>query len=456
MEFDYLVLGGGSGGIASARRAASYGAKVALIESGSLGGTCVNVGCVPKKVMWNGAQVLEALHHASGYGISCQLESYSFSRLKESRDNYVQKLNKIYDTMLENSGVSVFRGFGEFVSCDTIRVGEQNLKAKHVLIATGGKPLVPNIPGASLGHTSDGFFGLENLPSSAVVIGSGYIGVEIAGVLNALGTKVTLVCRKDHALSGFGKDIGSWITNAMEKSGIAVKRLSNVKSIGLGEDAGEQKIVCFDDGSSVAAQEVFWAIGRKPNTSNIGLERAGISENSGGFNPDGSIWVDEYQNTKSKAVYAVGDVIGKVDLTPVAIAAGRKLASRLFDGKPDAKIDYDNIASVVFSHPPLGSVGHTEESAVVTYGPKAVKVYRSEFTNMYYSPLKEELKQRTYMKLICLGDTEKVIGIQIAGRGADEMIQGFAVTVKMGATKHDFDETMAIHPTASEELVTMT
>lgn len=447
-EFDYIVLGGGSGGIASARRAASYGAKVALVEFQRLGGTCVNVGCVPKKVMWNAVEVLTAIKHASGYGIDAQNPNVDFKKLVQNRDEYVSRLNKIYENLLNNSGVEHFNGFGKITSHGEVEVNGETLKGKHILIATGGRSRKLDVEGEEIGLSSDDFFDLKELPKSMVIVGGGYIAVEVAGVLNALGTDVTLVCRKDYIMASLGEDLGTYLTKELERHGINVVRHSNVVKL---EDKGSCKIAHLDSGKALEAEHIMWAVGRSPNVENIGLETLKIKQGS-----DGSIMVDEFQNTSASNVYAVGDVIGKIDLTPVAIAAGRKLAARLFNNEPKAKLDYENVASVVFSHPPVGLVGLNEEEAISKYGAGQIKVYKSNFTNMYYSPLKEELKEKTYMKMICEGEHEKVIGLQVIGKGADEMIQGFAVAVKMGATKADFDRTVAIHPTAAEEFVTMT
>uniref|UniRef100_A0A2I3HC17 Glutathione reductase, mitochondrial n=1 Tax=Nomascus leucogenys TaxID=61853 RepID=A0A2I3HC17_NOMLE len=376
-SYDYLVIGGGSGGLASARRAAELGARAAVVESHKLGGTCVNVGCVPKKVMWNTAVHSEFMHDHADYGFTSCEGKFDWRVIKEKRDAYVSRLNTIYQNNLTKSHIEIIRGHAAFTSDPkpTIEVSGKKYTAPHILIATGGVPSTPHeseIPGASLGITSDGFFQLEELPSRSVIVGAGYIAVEIAGILSALGSKTSLLIRHDKGIQTDDK---------------------------------------------------------------------------------GHIIVDEFQNTNVKGIYAVGDVCGKALLTPVAIAAGRKLAHRLFEYKEDSKLDYNNIPTVVFSHPPIGTVGLTEDEAIHKYGKENVKTYSTSFTPMYHAVTKR--KTKCVMKMVCANKEEKVVGIHMQGLGCDEMLQGFAVAVKMGATKADFDNTVAIHPTSSEELVTL-
>lgn len=448
MKFDFVVIGAGSGGIAAARKAASFGASVAIIEHQRLGGTCVNVGCVPKKVMWNAAQIKDSIDHAEAYGFGGLDIDFNYETLKLKRDAYVSRLNVIYDKMLVNSGVQKITGFGKILGPGLVQVNdEQSIEAEHILIATGGRPSRLAVEGHEHGVDSDGFFGFQSLPKSVAIVGGGYIGVEIAGVLNSLGCKVHIIFRKQHVLSAFGADVGSWLTNEMKVKGIDVYGNANVSLV---ETTPEGKAISLDTGQNVLVEELVWAVGRAPNSSGIGLEKLGVQVDSKGF-----ICVDEYQNTSVDKVYAVGDVIGKVDLTPVAIAAGRALAARLFNHEKNSKFDYRSIPTVVFSHPPIGAVGLSEEQAISQYGAANIKVYKSVFTNMYYAPLEDHHKEKTYMKIICLGSEEKVVGLVSVGRGSDELLQGFCVALKLGATKRDFDETVAIHPTAAEELVTM-
>ena len=446
-NYDYIVIGGGSGGIASARRAASYGAKTLLIEGGRIGGTCVNVGCVPKKVMWNAAHLNEGISLARDYGFNIGETSFDWPTLKQKRDAYIQRLNGIYDNNLDNSGVDYVQGYGCFVKPRQIQVNDAVYTAEHILIATGGQPWVPDLPGAELGISSDGFFDLAELPERTLVIGAGYIATELAGVLNTLGSKVTLLLRKHQLLRTFDESLSSAVMQSMMKAGVDIKTC--IQLAGLEKNADGSIGALQEDGGHTGHFDcVIWAIGRVPNTRSLGLSKAGIETDTAGF-----ISVDEYQNTVVKGIKAVGDVTGAAQLTPVAIAAGRKLADRLFDGQSEAKLDYSLIPTVVFSHPPIGTIGLTEQQAVDQYGMADLKIYRSEFTNMLYAV--SEHKPPTVMKLICQGENEKVVGCHIIGEGADEMLQGFAVAIKMGATKADFDQTVAIHPTAAEELVTM-
>ncbi|GAB6028233.1 hypothetical protein CHUAL_002422 [Chamberlinius hualienensis] len=445
-HFDYLVIGGGSGGIASARRVAEFGVKVGLIEEQRLGGTCVNVGCVPKKVMYSCAVHAEHIHDYSEYGFDVELKSFDWSKIKTARDAYVNRLNGIYRTNLDKSKVEMIEGRGVFVSDRVIEVNGKRFSADHVLIATGGQPIIPKITGANFGITSDGFFELQSLPKKTLVVGAGYIGVELAGILNALGSKVTLAIRGENVLRTFDSLISSHATENLEKNGVKVLKKTQILSVD--KDASNLLNVTTTTEKVEGLECLIWAIGRSPNSNTLGLSSTGVE-----VDQKGNIVVDEFQNTTAKNVYALGDVCGKVQLTPVAIAAGRRLAHRLFDNKPNLKLAYDNVASVVFSHPPIGSVGLTEEEAIKKFGGQDVKIYKSSFVPMYYAVLKN--KQYCHMKLVCQGREEKVVGLHMIGDSADEILQGFAVAVKMGATKAQFDDCVAIHPTIAEEFVTM-
>ncbi|HKO50050.1 MAG TPA: glutathione-disulfide reductase [Polyangiaceae bacterium] len=445
-SFDYLVIGGGSGGLASARRAAEYGARVALVEAGELGGTCVNVGCVPKKVMWNASEIADALHSAAGYGFDIELRGHDFAGLRERREAYIERMRGNYARNLAKDQVQVIRGRGRLLSSNQVQVGQRVLGAKHVLIATGSAPTIPDVPGAELGSSSDGFFALSALPKSALIVGAGYIGVELAGVLRNLGCEVTLAMRGERPLRGFDAMLGDALREALEQSGVHVRLSTSIASVE--QSPNGQRIATLEGGQRLPAVEaLFWTIGRHANTEGLGLDAASVRTDG-----DGHVLVDEWQNTSAAGVYALGDVTGRATLTPVAIAAGRRLSDRLFGGKSQAKLDYDDIPSVVFSHPPIGSVGLSEADARAQHG-QAVKIYSTRFSNMFYAVT--EHKPLTHMKLVCVGPDERVVGVHVIGRGADEMIQGFAVAVKVRATKADFDRTVAIHPTASEELVTM-
>lgn len=445
MQYDYLVIGGGSGGIASARRAAAHGASVLLVEADRMGGTCVNVGCVPKKVMWTTSEIAGKLEDAAGYGFTVGDVRFDWSRIKEARDAYVMRLNGIYERNLDKSGVDKIEGFARFESSRTIVVNGETYSAEHVLIATGGQPEVPPVPGAELGITSDGFFELEALPRKVVTVGAGYIAVELAGVLHGLGSDVTMVMRYDSFLRSFDATLRDTLMEVSEASGIQFRCHTRVSAL---EKSGDGIDVQLDNGDSIRGADcVLWAIGRTPNTAGLGLTHTGVELDSAGFIP-----TDNYQNTNIDGVYAVGDVTGRAPLTPVAIAAGRRLADRLFGGQPDALLEYENIPSVVFSHPPIGTVGLTEDEARERFGDD-IKVYSNRFTDMYYAVLENRLP--SVVKLITTGPEERIVGCHVIGKGADEMIQGFAVAVKMGARKADFDDTVAIHPTAAEELVTL-
>ncbi|MDD2872777.1 MAG: glutathione-disulfide reductase [Azoarcus sp.] len=442
-EYDYLVIGGGSGGVATARRAAEYGARVLLIEGGRLGGTCVNVGCVPKKVMWYAGGIAQTLADAPGYGFTIGEHHFDWATLKHSRDAYIDRLNGIYANMLEKAGVSLVRGFARFVDAHTVEVNGQHYSATHIVIATGGRPQVPEIPGAVLGITSDGFFTLDHLPKRVAVVGSGYIAVELGGVLNALGSKVTMLVRGEQLLRPFDAMVREELMTQMQADGVNILTNTQARAIKRLEN-GELQVEC--DQLKLEVDTLIWAIGREPNTDRLELANAGITAEGRGV-----IVTDALQNTSAPGIYAIGDITGRAELTPVAIAAGRKLAARLFKGEADARLDYDNIPTVTCSHPPIGTIGLTEDEARKQHD--TVKVYTSRFTGMYHAIT--EHKPRTAMKLVCAGADERVVGCHIIGEGADEMLQGFAVAIKMGATKADFDATVAIHPTSAEELVTM-
>ncbi|RKP37274.1 glutathione reductase [Dimargaris cristalligena] len=455
--FDYIVIGGGSGGLAAARRAASYGAKVALIEKTErLGGTCVNVGCVPKKVMFNAATVRETINDAKHYGFTLKDQpDFSWRTLKDHRDAYVHRLNGIYENNLKKDHVEYFFGPAKFVDRTTIQVQDDQLQAKKILIATGGHPIYPKVPGAELGIDSDGFFDLEELPKKVAVVGSGYIGVELANIFHALGAQVSLFTRTDHILRHFDSCISDTLIKEMEATGIKLVRRSGVTSVAKTEGAELPLNVHYTvEGDSNEHTDAFdcvlWAIGRAPNSRDLNLEAVGVPINAKGF-----IEVDEYQNTPISGIYALGDVCGHLELTPVAIAAARALSNRLFGGSQfaDAKMDYTNVPTVIFSHPPTGSVGLSETEAQAKYGATNLKIYQARFTAMFHSLT--DHKPPTFFKLITQGPEEKVVGLHMIGRGVDEMLQGFGVAIKMGATKKDFDSCVAIHPTSSEELVTM-
>lgn len=444
-HFDYLVLGGGSGGVASARRARAHGARVALVEVGRLGGTCVNVGCVPKKIMWSAASIAEAIHDARGYGFDVTLRALDWGALVRGRNRYVEMLNGLYAANLDREGVTRIDGYGRFVGPRALEVGGRRLGGDHVLVATGGHPYVPDVPGAELGITSDGFFALEEQPRRVAIVGAGYVAIELAGVFALLGTQTTLLMRHAEPLRSFDSTLRAALLEHLRDSGVevvpevTVTRLSRAEGGPLAVETAGAVHAGFDC--------VLWATGRRPNTHRLGLDLAGVRVDG-----EGRVVVDDFQNASAPGTYAVGDVTGRLELTPVAIAAGRRLADRLFGGQPDARIDYDDVPTVVFGHPPIGTVGLTEEAARARFG-SAVKVYTRRFTNLHHSLT--DRKPKTTMKLVTEGPEERVVGIHVIGTAADELIQGFAVALRMGARKPDLDRTMAIHPTAAEELVTM-
>ncbi|MFC3122402.1 glutathione-disulfide reductase [Agaribacter flavus] len=446
-HFDYICIGGGSGGIASANRASRYGKKAAIIEAKAIGGTCVNVGCVPKKAMWYGAQVAEAIKvYAPDYGFDVTLNNFSWAKLVESRSAYIDRIHQSYDRVLGNNDVTVINGFAKFIDNKTIDVNGTQYTADHITIAVGGRPVKPNIPGAELGIDSDGFFDLKEQPKRVVVVGAGYIAVELAGVMHSLGSETHLLVRKEKPLRNFDDTIADTLVEIMQEDGPTLHKNTAVNSLEKQSDGSI--LVTINGGETIEADAVVWAIGREPANDKIQLENTDVELNERGY-----IKVDEFQNTTAEGIYAVGDNIGKVDLTPVAVKAGRLLSERLFNNKPDAKMDYDLIPTVVFSHPPIGTIGLSEKEAEDAYGKDNIKVYNSSFAAMYTAVTQH--RQATKMKLITAGSEEKVVGLHGIGFAMDEILQGFGVAIKMGATKADFDACVAIHPTSAEEFVTL-
>lgn len=445
-HYDLLSIGAGSGGLSAAERGALYGKKCAVIENKIVGGTCVNVGCVPKKVMWFASGIAETLHNASGYGFDVDIKSFSWKKLIDARENYINGITTWYDSYLKDSKIDYIQGTAKFINANTVDVDGKQYTADHIVVAPGGYPIVPDIQGADLGITSDGFFALTEQPKRVAVVGAGYIAVELAGLLNGLGSEVSMLLRRGHFLSGFDVMLRDTLMDGMVEDGINIMSKINVQKIV--KEAGNKITIVCDNGVVLENYDaLIWAIGRAPATADLNLDAAGIACDDKGYIP-----CDDFQNTNVKNIYSVGDVTGRAQLTPVAIAAARRLSDRLFNNMPKRKLDYENIPTVMFSHPPIGTIGLTEEQARTDHG-DAVKVYTSSFTAMYHALCPNQ--QKTALKLVCVGVTEKVVGCHIIGMGADEMLQGFAVAIKMGATKADFDNTVAIHPTSSEELVTM-
>ena len=446
-EYDIIAIGGGSGGSATMNRAAMYGAKAAVIEGNIIGGTCVNVGCVPKKVMWYGALVSETLkNYAADYGYTIGETSFDFKTLRKNREAYIERSRQAFSNNFNRNGIDYIEGYARFVDKNTVEVNGELIRAKHIVIATGSYAFIPNVPGSEFGGTSDDVFVWEELPESVSIIGAGYIAVELAGVLHGLGVKTDLFVRKGGPLRGFDQGIVEVLVEEMKKNGQPLHTHKVPQKLEKLDNGDIQ--IHFEDGTTHTSQKVIWAVGRKANVSQLNLEAAGVALNERGF-----IQVDEYQNTTTPGIYALGDVSGEKELTPVAVKAGRTLSERLFNGKTDTKMDYELIPTVVFSHPAIGSIGLSQEQAEAKYGAENIKVYESNFAGMYSAITVH--RQMTKLKLITLGEEEKIIGLHGIGEGVDEMIQGFAVALKMGATKADFDATVAIHPTASEEFVTM-
>ncbi|TFY66469.1 hypothetical protein EVG20_g4608 [Dentipellis fragilis] len=455
-KYDAVFIGGGSAGSAGSRRAASYGKKVAVIEeTGRLGGTCVNVGCVPKKIMWHAADIADKIRHAhEGYEFEVPNGAqFHWNKFKPKRDAYIRFLNGIYDSNFSKEGVAYHDGHAKLLSPTVIEITRKDgstykINTDKVVVATGGRPIIPSdddIPGASLGIDSDGFFDLEDQPKRVAVVGAGYIAVELAGVLHTLGSETHLVIRKDHVLRTFDPALQETLTPWIEHTGINLHKQSKVVKV-EGERGGELT-VHTDKGETFKVDTLIWAIGRRPNTGNLGLQDLGVK-----LDAKGDIVVDEYQATNVPGIWAIGDVQGKALLTPVAIAAARRWSNRQY-GPPkfkNDKLDYNNIPTVVFSHPPIGTVGLTEPQAREKYG-DAVKIYKSSFRALYFSMVPAEHKEPSVYKLIVVGEEERVVGIHVIGAGSDELMQGFAVALKMGATKQDLDDTVAIHPTSAED-----
>eukprot|EP00614_Pseudopedinella_elastica_P010534 CAMPEP_0172609656 /NCGR_PEP_ID=MMETSP1068-20121228/29603_1 /TAXON_ID=35684 /ORGANISM="Pseudopedinella elastica, Strain CCMP716" /LENGTH=515 /DNA_ID=CAMNT_0013413219 /DNA_START=97 /DNA_END=1644 /DNA_ORIENTATION=+ len=452
-HFDYLVIGAGSGGIASARRAAQWGAKVAVVERGALGGTCVNVGCVPKKVMFNAATIMEMMHAAKHYGFTGVTEGAKFDWkfIKDARDKYILRLNGIYSNNLKNSGVEVINGLASFSGPKEVAVGGAKYTADHVMIAVGGRPTMPDIPGIEHCVDSDGFFLMDKQPKKVAVVGAGYIAVELAGIFNALESDTSLFVRGEKALRRFDPILCDTLDTEMKKQGMTVVPGATPKAV-VKESDGTLTLQLEDGTSHGGFEQVVMAIGRSPLVDPLQLDKAGVTTNSKGY-----IEADEFQNTEAAGVYALGDVCGVIELTPTAISAGRRLADRLFGEKQESKADFDMVPTVIFSHPTIGTCGLSEQDAKKMYGEDQIRVYTSTFVNLFYGPWQMEPsdKAKTAYKLVCLGEEEKVIGCHLIGMASDEVLQGFGVAMKMGATKADFDACVAIHPTAGEELVTM-
>ncbi|MDT8428815.1 MAG: glutathione-disulfide reductase [Pseudomonadales bacterium] len=441
-DFDFFVIGAGSGGVRASRIAAALGARVGVAEERFLGGTCVNVGCVPKKLFSYAAHYHHDFADSQGFGWSFpQQPVLDWSILKENKDKEIKRLNGIYRKLLENAGVTLFENRATVRGPHSIQLGEQQITSRHILIATGGRPFIPDIPGSEMVMNSDDVFALESLPKSILIVGGGYIAVEFAGIFAGLGVETTLVNRGPTLLRGFDQDIQSNLLEEFKKYS-RLKLECKVESI---TGSGQDLKVNFTDGSSQATNAVLYATGRLPNTTNLGLESAEVK-----LAKNGAVIVDEHFQTSCPSVFAVGDVIDRIALTPVALAEGEILARRLFADN-QTEMNYENIATAVFSQPNIATVGLTEEQARSKYD--SIKVYKSRFT-----PLKHTLSgnsEKTFLKMLVESDSDRVLGIHMMGPDAGEIIQGLAVAMVAGASKKHFDQTIGIHPTTAEEFVTL-
>lgn len=443
---DLVVVGGGSGGLAGAFRAANHGARVALIEPGELGGTCVNVGCVPKKAMWLAADLGARIRLAPGLGFPVEAVCPDWEQLVASRQGYIANIHGSYRRRLDESGIVLLPTRGRLTGDGVVECDDgTRIEAEHVLLATGGRPVRPDIPGAELGIDSDGFFALAAAPRRVAIIGGGYIGVELAGVLQALGSQVELFVRGESLLKGFDPDVVERLQGNMHQAGITLHFGYSLAALEACDGGGARLREQGGD-TGTPFDTVIFATGRRPATAGLGLEAAGVELGDGG-----QVEVDPFQSTSAKGVYAVGDVTGRLALTPVAIAEARRLMDRIFGGDADARVDHEDVPTVVFSHPPLGKVGLTEAEARERHGKDAVSCHRTTFRPMLHALA--DVQQHSMFKAVCVGEEKRVVGLHLLGEAADEILQGFAMAVKMGATLADFHATVAIHPTSAEEIV---
>lgn len=442
-DYDLFVIGGGSGGVRAARMSAGFGARVGLAERDRLGGTCVIRGCVPKKLFVYAAHVREALGDAAGYGWTVEGARFSWPQLVANKDREIARLEGVYRGLLENAGVTVHSAHARLLDPHTIELGAQRVSAKHILIATGGRPFVPAIPGHELGFTSNEAFHLRELPRRIAILGGGYIAVEFAGIFNGLGCEVTLAYRGPEFLRGFDDDVRHFLHAEMEKKGIRIVLNAPPKALAKCGDGAIE--VALNGGESLTADGVMFATGRVPNTEGLGLEAVGVQ-----LTRDGAMQVDEYSRTNVPHIFAVGDVTHRLQLTPVAIREGAAVAQTLFGGCP-TRADHTDVPTAVFSQPPIGTVGLTEAQALATY--RAIDVYKTDFR-----PLKHTLSgrgERALIKLVVDSASQRVVGAHMVGADAPEIIQGVGIAVKAKLSKADFDATVGIHPTAAEEFVTL-
>lgn len=440
-DYDYFVIGAGSGGVASARRAAAYGARVAIAESVRVGGTCVLRGCVPKKLLIYGVHFHEEFEDARGYGWEFGSPKLDWKKLIAAKDRELDRLNAIYIKMLHESKVEIIEAHASIIGAHKLKVGARNVTAKHILIATGGRPEMPQIPGIEHVITSDGALDLKRLPKRIVIVGGGYIAVEFAGIFNAAGVQVTLLIRGDKILRGFDEDVRTHLTAEMQKKGIDIQHTTRSERI---DKIADGYRLMTHEGEFLEADVIMYATGRVPNTEGLGLDSVGIH-----LNKRGAVAVDEWQKTTVPNIYAIGDVTDRLNLTPVAIAEGRALAETLFNDNP-LKMDHHCVPSAVFSQPPVGTVGLSEERARQHH---EVDIYRVVFRAMKHTISGRD--EKVMMKLVVDRTSNKVLGVHMVGPDAPEIVQPLAIAVKAGLTKRDFDRTVAIHPTSAEEFVLM-
>ena len=443
-DFDLYVLGAGSGGVRASRMSAAQGARVAVAESTYLGGTCVNVGCVPKKLFVYGSHFLEDFEDASAYGWTVHADGFHWPTLRDNKTAEIERLNGIYRTLLANAGVTLHEGRASVVDAHTVSIDGQIHTTDKILVATGGWPVVPDFPGKELAITSNEAFYLEEFPEKAVVVGGGYIAVEFAGIFAGLGAETTLVYRGPLFLRGFDDSVREFVKEELVKKGVHLQFDTNVTQIEQGEG---RKVLSLTDGSTLTADTVLYATGRAPNTHDLGLHNAGVA-----LSDNGAVIIDEYYQTNVENIYAIGDVTDRIQLTPVAIEEGMCIANNLFTTNPKKKLDYTNVATAVFCQPNIGTVGLTEAEAAAQHSGD-LDIYDSSFKPMKHTMTGRE--ERTMMKMIVQRSTDRVLGIHMVGPDAGEIIQGMAVALVAGATKAQFDATVGIHPTAAEELVTL-
>lgn len=471
-DYDLFVIGAGSGGIATSRRAASYGARVAIAEASDLGGTCVNRGCIPKKLMVYASEFAHSFQDAVAYGWSEVHPSFNWQKLIAAKDKELHRLNQVYQRMLQEAGVELIQGYAKFIDPHTVEVADRTVTADKILIAVGGHPVKPDIPGVEHTITSDQIFHLPEQPQHIVILGGGYIGVEFAGIMRGLGSEVTLVIRGNKILKGFDEDLRTQVQEGMIHHGIRI--LTNTTATCFERSAVGIEVTLSNEEQTITADTVLAATGRKPNTRNLGLENVGVQlvtelsirqahedlgiAEIGGYDMDKekeerpcAIAVNEYSQTTQPNIYAVGDCTDRINLTPVAIQEGRAFADTEFGGSRRI-MSHDCVPSAVFSQPEAATVGLTETQAHHKIG-EAVKIYRARFRPLYHTITGAE--EKVLVKLVVDGNTERVLGAHMVGKGAAEIIQGVAIAVKMGATKKDFDATVGIHPTSAEEFVTL-